>query len=1083
MSFDENAATSGRRNNCISNSADRRRRLALALAAVAGTVVPCSHAVAQALFTTEQDFAGWTATGASGTTGGAVAAVSSSVWDFDGSTTNGLGNTTPGAGTAGSLQVTLGSTALTGGGFNELAAGPGFNEFNNQAFLSAWDPGATANGANTAGDLVAFTGTMYMVYTTPTWSTAPGYYSLGFLFQYAGNGYYQTFFPSSTTSAGIVDGYQTTIATIPYTIDASSNAGLGFSLMINTQTGAVASSPIYIDDISMTLPTPPPPPPPDNATWQPGGTGNWSDSSADNNNWVGSTPPTGTASNATFDNGGAVSGPVNVDVLETQEVNNLTFNNPVGYKLNGSQVIVNGELTSTAGANTVNSLALDATGTVNVSISTGSSVTATTFTRTGFAPLMLSGGGALNVNTINGGNVELSGGSTLTIGNGTVPSGQAFLFDIGVTTTTDVVNLGQSNIYDNNSLSGNGTIIIGTGSTLTTDEFNGFSFNGSLSGNGALILGSSGGANSAGAPYTGEFTGTSPGFTGPISVEFLSTLQVGAGATLGTGNTITLDSGELQAAGNTTLSQNIVTEDTQGITNGTTTIDTQGYTLGLSGSITNGATIQNLAKVGTGTLILAGSASTYSGGTTVSAGTLYAGATNGLSPNSAISVSSGATLDVSGFANKIPSLTVSSGGTLNLGVGEVLTDTGSASFAGTLNIVGTPAGSTVELMSYTSDSGTFSTVTPEAGYNLVYGATELELISTGPATLTWNDASGNNLWDNGSSVNWNNGSSNVAFSAQSAVTFNDSNGSASGRYAVTLNTLVSPGSVTVNNSTGSYTISGMGTIGGTGSLSKLGTGTVTISTSNTYSGGTSVSAGKLIEAAASSIPHAGAVTISGSGTMKLADNISAGSAFNASDVVLSSLSITGNGTLDIGNNHIIIDYTTGHDPIASIQQWIKNGFNNGDVAGASPEIISTDIATDDSSSGLSYAIGYADGADGLIAGLPSGEIEIMYTLLGDANLDGTVNAEDYTPFSHNIGQTGMSWDDGDFNYDGTVNAEDYTPFSHNIGQFASLAASAGPLEPANNLSLANVPEPATFGLVVLAGVGALGRRSRRRSVR
>ena len=65
------------------------------------------------------------------------------------------------------------------------------------------------------------------------------------------------------------------------------------------------------------------------------------------------------------------------------------------------------------------------------------------------------------------------------------------------------------------------------------------------------------------------------------------------------------------------------------------------------------------------------------------------------------------------------------------------------------------------------------------------------------------------------------------------------------------------------------------------------------------------------------------------------------------------------------------------------------------------------------------------------ANLPAGEIKIMYTLLGDANLDGTVNSEDFTLFSQNLGQSGMMWDDGDFNYDGTVNSEDFTPLSDN----------------------------------------------------
>ncbi len=172
------------------------------------------------------------------------------------------------------------------------------------------------------------------------------------------------------------------------------------------------------------------------------------------------------------------------------------------------------------------------------------------------------------------------------------------------------------------------------------------------------------------------------------------------------------------------------------------------------------------------------------------------------------------------------------------------------------------------------------------------------------------------------------------------------------------------------------------------------------------------------------------------------------------------------------NNHIFLHYNSGSDPITSIEQWVKNGADS--LAG--PAIISSDIASEDAASGLSYGIGYADSADpGNPANLPSGTIEIKYTLLGDANLDGTVNAEDFTQFSHNLGQSG-SWDDGDFNYDGTVNAEDFTLFSHNLGQ---SAADAGVLNSANNINLTTVPEPASAGTMVIATLGILRRRRRR----
>jgi hypothetical protein len=93
-------------------------------------------------------------------------------------------------------------------------------------------------------------------------------------------------------------------------------------------------------------------------------------------------------------------------------------------------------------------------------------------------------------------------------------------------------------------------------------------------------------------------------------------------------------------------------------------------------------------------------------------------------------------------------------------------------------------------------------------------------------------------------------------------------------------------------------------------------------------------------------------------------------------------------------------------------------------------------------------------------------------------VDGTVNAKDFTLFPHNLGQRCMMWDDRDFNYDGTVNIEDFTLFSHNLGQSATLSAAGGVLERADGISLANVPEPASAGIMVMAGLGILRRRRR-----
>jgi DNA-binding beta-propeller fold protein YncE len=219
--------------------------------------------------------------------------------------------------------------------------------------------------------------------------------------------------------------------------------------------------------------------------------------------------------------------------------------------------------------------------------------------------------------------------------------------------------------------------------------------------------------------------------------------------------------------------------------------------------------------------------------------------------------------------------------------------------------------------------------------------------------------------------------------------------------------------------------------------------------------------------------------ISGTGVLTIGQTTTAAAVLqltaNGGVSTIGALLINAGSKLDLTNNKMFINYGSGPDPIASIAAWIENGYYN--LPG--PQIISSAIATADAASGLLYGIGYADSADpGDPANLPADTIEIMFTLLGDANLDGTVNTEDFTLFSHNLGQSGMMWDDGDFNYDGTVNAEDFTLFSRNLGQSASLAAQAGFLDSANGISPANVPEPMSAGLMVIAGLGIFRRRRR-----
>ena len=84
-------------------------------------------------------------------------------------------------------------------------------------------------------------------------------------------------------------------------------------------------------------------------------------------------------------------------------------------------------------------------------------------------------------------------------------------------------------------------------------------------------------------------------------------------------------------------------------------------------------------------------------------------------------------------------------------------------------------------------------------------------------------------------------------------------------------------------------------------------------------------------------------------------------------------------------------------------------------------------------------------------------------LPGDANLDGSVNGQDFVVWNANKFTTNAAWCSGDFNADGSVNGQDFVTWNANKFTTADTAA---------------VPEPASC-LLVLMSLGLFSiRRSR-----
>ncbi|HSV14025.1 MAG TPA: hypothetical protein VLI90_07175, partial [Tepidisphaeraceae bacterium] len=159
----------------------------------------------------------------------------------------------------------------------------------------------------------------------------------------------------------------------------------------------------------------------------------------------------------------------------------------------------------------------------------------------------------------------------------------------------------------------------------------------------------------------------------------------------------------------------------------------------------------------------------------------------------------------------------------------------------------------------------------------------------------------------------------------------------------------------------------------------------------------------------SSTEHLAGLHLTGSGTAKIT---STATPFTPSVLNVHSLSIASGSTLDITNNEAIIDSS-----LASIQPDLQAGriFSSTPVAGE----------------GLgSHAL------------TPTQSV-VRLSLLGDTNLDGSVDVGDLGQLASNYGQTsGATWEDGDTNNDGAVDVADLGMLATNYGVSLSNGAAA-----------------------------------------
>jgi outer membrane autotransporter protein len=358
-----------------------------------------------------------------------------------------------------------------------------------------------------------------------------------------------------------------------------------------------------------------------------GGTGTWQ-SSAGNSNWTNVTGAVnGPWANGEFAIFAAAPGTVTVDNSLGQVVASGMQFAVGGYTLSGAPLTLV-ETAAGSGATVVRVGDGTAAGTGMTAIIASVLQGSTQLVKEDLGTLVLSEANTYSGGTaIDGGTVQVAADSNLGAATGPLS------FNGGTLATTASFTSGRATTLD----SGGGTFDVAPSTTLT--------MNGAIDGTGAL-----GKSNAGTLVLAADNT-----YTGGTTIS-AGTLQLGTGGTTGSILGDVADSGTLAFDRSDTVS----------------------FAGVISGS-------GNLAQIGPGTTTLTG-ANSYSGATNVDAGSLQAGASNTFSPNSAVTVAGGGTLDLNGFGQTVSGVT--NAGLVSLGTdtapGTVLTTTSYTGAGGTI---------------------------------------------------------------------------------------------------------------------------------------------------------------------------------------------------------------------------------------------------------------------------------------------------------------------------------------------------------------------------------------------------------------
>jgi autotransporter-associated beta strand protein len=520
--------------------------------------------------------------------------------------------------------------------------------------------------------------------------------------------------------------------------------------------------------------------------------------------------------------------------------------------------------------------------------------------------------------------------------------------------------------------------------------------------------------------------------------------------------------------------------------NGSVNVQQPGGTIDL-GMVVAG----NVTKTGAGTLIMEGvGASLFTGNVNLTAGTfqLLASFTNA----GTLAVSSGTTALLN--ANLGGTFTLNNEGTVNASVTQTILSLNSIGSTANLNYIGVPAAT------FTISSGSYS--------GSITGGVKLIKGSVGVLSLY-----GTNTYTGGNDI-----LAGVLEGSTSAIRGNVNNTNGTLRFD--------------QATEGTYA----GAISGAGQLAKIGAGIVHLTSTSTFSGATTITAGKLMVDDSNALQNSSIINV----------NVNDGLGFGAATAAIQGLGGTGNvnvgsAAVTVGNANnatyagtisgagSLTKVGTGKQIVGALRNAAvtasagtlavaQNGSNAGvsyinslSIAGAAAlDLNDNDLVvnsgTFSSILGLVFQ-GYSASPDSTKTGIisttgqgtngttilavfnnaltnfavwPPGSGQSIgaaavvgkYTYLGDTNMDGQVTPQDYTAVDSNLGTSGIDLGIAWFLGD--------TNFDGNVtAQDYTAVDSALGLGTGNPLAASAVPEVGSIGGMLIAAGGLIGRRRSR----